>query len=96
MTIINEQEITKIAKLARIGLTDSEKVTFIKELSGILTLIEELQAVDTDGVSPMTSVTTDPLPRRKDEVTDGGIAEDIVKNAALSEYNCFVVPKVVE
>jgi aspartyl-tRNA(Asn)/glutamyl-tRNA(Gln) amidotransferase subunit C len=59
-------------------------------------MVEQLQEVNTDQVPQMKSVSTDPLPRRRDEIKDGNIAEDIVRNAPLSEYNCFVVPKVVE
>jgi aspartyl-tRNA(Asn)/glutamyl-tRNA(Gln) amidotransferase subunit C len=44
----------------------------------------------------MTSVTPMKMKMRPDEVTDGGIPEDIVKNAPASEDNFFLVPKVVE
>jgi aspartyl-tRNA(Asn)/glutamyl-tRNA(Gln) amidotransferase subunit C len=52
--------------------------------------------VNVEGVEPMTSVTPMAMKRRADVVTDGGIAEDIVKNAPMSEDNFFLVPKVVE
>jgi aspartyl-tRNA(Asn)/glutamyl-tRNA(Gln) amidotransferase subunit C len=93
---LTEKDVIKIAKLARIGLSDDEKKIFVKELSNILDMVEQLQEVNTDQVPQMKSVSTDPLPRRRDEIKDGNIAEDIVRNAPLSEYNCFVVPKVVE
>ncbi len=44
----------------------------------------------------MTSVTPMAMKKRVDAVTDGGLAEDIVKNAPVSEDNFFLVPKVVE
>jgi len=93
---LTEKEIIKIARLARIGLSEDDKQVFVKELSNILKMVEQLQEVNTDNVQQLQSITNSSLPRRKDEVTDGNIAADIVKNAPMSEYNCFVVPKVVE
>jgi aspartyl-tRNA(Asn)/glutamyl-tRNA(Gln) amidotransferase subunit C len=65
-------------------------------LNAILAWVEQLQAVDVAGVEPMTSVTPMKMKMRKDEVTDGGIPEQIVKNAPQSDDNFFLVPKVVE
>jgi aspartyl-tRNA(Asn)/glutamyl-tRNA(Gln) amidotransferase subunit C len=44
----------------------------------------------------MTSVAPVTLPMRKDEVSDGGIQQAVLKNAPASEYGCFAVPKVIE
>ena len=55
-----------------------------------------LTEVDVAGVEPMTSVTPMRLKQREDKVTDGGIADDIVRNAPATEDNYFLVPKVVE
>jgi aspartyl-tRNA(Asn)/glutamyl-tRNA(Gln) amidotransferase subunit C len=55
-----------------------------------------LSEVDVAGVQPMTSVTPMELKKRADVVTDGGIPDDIVRNAPLAEGHFFVVPKVVE
>ena len=52
--------------------------------------------MDVDGVEPMTSVTPMAMKMRKDEVTDGGIADDVIANAPAREDHFFVVPKVVE
>lgn len=88
--------VTKIAKLARIRLTDDEKSHYAQEIGGIMKWIEQLQTVNTDGVEPLMSVSETTLPLRKDEVTDGGYSDAVVKNAPKSEYGCFVVPKVIE
>jgi aspartyl-tRNA(Asn)/glutamyl-tRNA(Gln) amidotransferase subunit C len=93
---LSEKDIIKIAKLARIELKPEEIPHFSKELSQILELAADLQKVDTAGVVQMTSVSEMKLPVRKDEVTDGGKVDDIVKNAPISEFGCFVVPKVIE
>jgi aspartyl-tRNA(Asn)/glutamyl-tRNA(Gln) amidotransferase subunit C len=62
----------------------------------MLAFVEQLSEVDVTGVEPMTSVTPMAMKKRVDEVTDGGIAEDIVKNAPVTEDHFFLVPKVVE
>ena len=65
-------------------------------LNGILAFVEQLSEVNVEGVEPMTSVTPMAMKKREDVVTDGGIAEDIVKNAPATEDHFFLVPKVVE
>jgi aspartyl-tRNA(Asn)/glutamyl-tRNA(Gln) amidotransferase subunit C len=93
---INTQAITKIARLARIAVSEEEKAHFAKEISGILQWVEQLSEVDTEGVPLMTSVSHVKLPLREDAVTDGNQQEAIIKNAPESDYGCFVVPKVME
>ncbi len=90
------QAITKIAKLARIRIDESEKPYYAEQLSGILQWVEQLAEVNTDGVPQMVSVAAMTLPRRADVVTDGNQQEAIVANAPSSDYGCFVVPKVME
>lgn len=93
---INEATVRKIAHLARLKITDEEAKALEGELSAILTWVGELDEVETDGVEPMTSAVETVMKQREDEVTDGGYAERITKNAPLSEDNFFLVPKVVE
>lgn len=94
MSISNEQ-VKRIAKLARIKVSEDDVQFFGGELNKILNWIEQLQEVNTDGVEPMAGMESVELPLRKDEVTDGGITEEVLKNAK-HKYGCFVVPKVVE
>ena len=93
---VDEATVRRIARLARIKVTDAEAKALERELSGILDWIRQLDAVDTRAVEPMTRVVAMTLKSRKDEVTDGEIAEDIVGNAPAREDHYFVVPKVVE
>lgn len=93
---INEATVKKIAKLARIKVTDEETKSLEGELNSILTWVEQLNEVDTDDVEPLTSVVETTMKKREDVVTDGGYAQRVTKNAPLSEDNFFVVPKVVE
>jgi aspartyl-tRNA(Asn)/glutamyl-tRNA(Gln) amidotransferase subunit C len=93
---VDEATVRRIARLARIKITDTEAKGLVAELSGILNWVEQLDAVDTASVEPMTRVVPIELTKRDDVVTDGDISDDIVKNAPLVEDHYFVVPKVVE
>lgn len=93
---LDSQAVAKIARLARIKVSEEEKEHFAKEISGILQWVEQLSEVNTDGVPLMTSVSHVKLPLRKDVVTDGNQVAAILKNAPDSDYGCFVVPKVME
>jgi aspartyl-tRNA(Asn)/glutamyl-tRNA(Gln) amidotransferase subunit C len=88
--------VRRIASLARIRLEEEEVGRMQAELNGILGWIEQLQAVDTTGVEPMSGAGAVSLRMREDAVTDGGIPEQVLANAPdrMGEY--FGVPKVVE
>lgn len=93
---LTDKDVQKIARLARIRLTDEEIPHYAGEINGILKWIEQLGAVDTEGVAPLASVSQQLLPWRKDEVTDGNYQEAVLKNAPMKNYGCFAVPKVIE
>jgi aspartyl-tRNA(Asn)/glutamyl-tRNA(Gln) amidotransferase subunit C len=93
---VDENTVRRIARLARIKITDEEAKSLEGELSGILNWVEQLGEVDTSNVPPMTRVVAQKLKKRPDQVTDGEIADDIVKNAPMVDDHYFVVPKVVE
>jgi len=86
----------KVAKLARIRVEEAGLPALARELSGILTFMEQLNEVDVAGIEPMVSVTPMRLKRRDDVVTDGGIQDEVLKNAPLAREGFFAVPKVVE
>ncbi len=93
---VDQATVGRIARLARIRITDEEAKGLEGELTGILKWVEQLGEVDTTGVEPMTRVVPIDLKQRRDIVTDGEIAEDVTRNAPMSENHFFVVPKVVE
>jgi aspartyl-tRNA(Asn)/glutamyl-tRNA(Gln) amidotransferase subunit C len=94
--ILDKHAVAKIAKLARIEVTDTDKEHYAREISGILQWMEQLNEVNTDNVPQLTSVSEVKLPWREDKVTDGNQQEAVIKNAPQSDYGCFVVPKVME
>lgn len=93
---VDAATVRHIAHLARIAVADAEVEHLRGELNAILSFVEQLREVDVDGVEPMTSVTPMAMKKRPDEVTDGNIVDDIMKNAPAREDHFFVVPKVVE
>ena len=93
---VDADTVRRIAHLARIAVVEDEVEHLKDELNAMLAFVEQLGEVKVDGVEPMTSVTPMTMKKRVDAVTDGGIAEDIVRNAPSSDDNYFVVPKVVE
>jgi aspartyl-tRNA(Asn)/glutamyl-tRNA(Gln) amidotransferase subunit C len=93
---IDEATVRHVARLARIKVSAEEAASLERELTSILQWVEQLGEVDTSAVEPMTRVGEMTLPQRKDAVTDGEIADAVVRNAPLTEDNYFLVPKVVE
>ena len=88
--------VKRVARLARLAITEEEAARTTGELNGILGFIEQLSEVNVDGVEPMTSVTPMAMKKRADIVDDGNIPEKIVANAPMTDNNFFQVPKVVE
>ena len=88
--------VKRVARLARIAVSEEDAERMTGELNGILGFVAQLDEVNVDGVDPLTSIIPMALRRREDMVTDGAKVEDIIANAPASEENFFVVPKVVE
>ena len=93
---IDAATVRKVARLARIAEPEDKLEAIAKEMTGIMTWIEQLGEVDTDGVEPMTSAVAVTLPMREDVVTDGGDPAKVLSNAPKTVDGFFVVPKVVE
>ncbi len=93
---IDAATVRKVARLARIREPEVRLESMARELNGIMTWIDQLAEVDTDGVEPMASAVDLKLPMREDVVTEGGDPAKVLANAPASKDNFFVVPKVVE
>jgi aspartyl-tRNA(Asn)/glutamyl-tRNA(Gln) amidotransferase subunit C len=93
---VDAATVRRIAHLARIAVAEDEVEHLRGELNAILAFVEQLSEVDVEGVEPMTSVSPMEMKKRPDEVTDGGVPDDILKNAPAAQDGFFVVPKVVE
>jgi aspartyl-tRNA(Asn)/glutamyl-tRNA(Gln) amidotransferase subunit C len=89
-------DVKRIAHLARIEIDDAGATTALQQLSGILGLIEEMQAVNTDGIEPM-SHSQDVVQRlREDVVTESNQRELFQSIAPAVENGLYLVPKVIE
>jgi aspartyl-tRNA(Asn)/glutamyl-tRNA(Gln) amidotransferase subunit C len=93
---IDRDTVRRIARLSRLALDEGQAQAMESELNALLSWVEQLGEVDVAGVEPMTSVVAAKLKMRDDVVTDGGYADELMKNAPQSEGHFFVVPKVVE
>jgi len=93
---VDAQTVRRVAHLARVAVAEDEVEHVRGELNAMLAFVEQMGEVDVRNVEPMTSVVPIAMRMRKDEVTDGGISDDIVKNAPATEDHFFLVPKVVE
>lgn len=93
---LNIPDIKRLAHLAQIEINDSEAEKTLNKLSGILTLIEDMQAVDTTGITPM-SHSQDVVQRLRDDVVTASNQRDAFQaNAPAVDSGLYLVPKVIE
>ena len=93
---VDKNVVKKIARLARIRVSDEKSELLSSDLGNILNWIEQLEEVNTDGVKPLSGVNEHALAWRDDTVTDGEITDKVLKNAPETAGEFFVVPKVIE
>ena len=93
---IDKDTVKHISKLARISLDDKKIENLSKDLSSIMKFIEKLNELNTDKTTPLTSIINSSLRTRKDEIKDGKIRDQILKNSPVNNDEFFVVAKVVE
>jgi len=92
---INLETVEYIAKLAKISVSDEEKSKFVPQLSKIITYIEKLGELDTEGISPMSSVISTKNVSREDEPKPSMPRDEVLANAPSSQNGFFKVPKVI-
>ena len=93
---IDNKTVKKVAKLAKIKISESEENKLIKELNNILGWVDELKKVNTDKTQPMLSVFNESMVMREDKASSEISNDLVLKNAPKSQSGFFVVPKVVE
>ena len=93
---IDKDTVKHISKLARISLDEKKVDSLSKDLTSIMRFIENLNKLNTDKIEPLTSIINASLNSRKDEVKDGKIRDQILKNSPENNDEFFVVPKVIE
>ena len=93
---IDKDTVKHISKLARISLDEKKVDSLSKDLTSIMKFIENLNKLNTDKTKPLTSIINASLKSRKDEVKDGKIKDQVLKNSPEKNEEFFVVPKVIE
>jgi len=89
-------DVKRIAKLARLEVTDTEAEQVLAQLQAIFALIEELQSVDTRSIEPMSHAQDVTLRLREDRVTEADQRELFQSIAPQVESGLYLVPKVIE
>ena len=92
----SNEEIRKIAYLARINIDEIEANKVSEKLEGILGLIEQMTQVNTDGIEPMAHALDITQPLREDKVTADDIREKSLNLSQETDQSLFIVPKVIE
>ena len=93
---VDRATVRHIARLARIATSDAQIDALVPELNQILGWVEQLSAVDTEGVEPLTAVIELKQHLRDDVINDGNIRDKILANAPDAQHGFFAVPKVIE
>lgn len=93
---LERADVKKIAHLARLAVSDAEADALVKDLSNILGLVAQMDAVDTDQVDPMAHPTDMVQRLRPDVVTEINQREAFQAHAPAVEDGLFLVPKVIE
>jgi len=93
---LHKADIEKIAHLARLSVDERDTPEYAHQLSNILALVEQMNAVDTSGIEPMAHPLDMPQRQRPDEVTETDRREELQAIAPLLEAGLYLVPKVIE
>ena len=93
---LEKQDIEKIAHLARLGINENDVPEYVQNLTNILDLVEQMNAVNTEGVTPMAHPLDAHQRLRADEVTEKNQREHFQENAPEVEAGLFLVPQVIE
>ena len=93
---ISEQQLGRVAELARIRLDSATVVEVTRRIGDILAMIDRMQAVDTRGIAPMSHPLDSVQRLRPDEVTEPEQREQFLAIAPQSEGGLYLVPRVIE
>ena len=92
--MITVKDVEHVAKLARLELTEEEKVLYTKQLGDVLKYVDQMNEVDTSNVKPMTQVVDFSYVMREDIPNQEISKEDLMSNAPDEENGFFKVPKI--
>lgn len=93
---LGDDEVKKIAHLARLAIEDSDIPVYAENLSNVLHLVEKMNDTDTDGISPMAHPIHAVQRLREDTVSEQNQRDVLQSNAPALEDGLFLVPRVIE
>ncbi|MFT2109765.1 Asp-tRNA(Asn)/Glu-tRNA(Gln) amidotransferase subunit GatC [Marinomonas sp. 2405UD68-3] len=93
---LNKQDVQKIAHLARLSLSDNESEQYQESISSVLTLVEQMQSINTDGIEPLCNPLEMTQRLREDEVTESNQRDSYTAIAPQSEKGLYLVPQVID
>lgn len=94
---VDDQLLAKLEKLSFLKISDDKRDEIKEQLSEIMSFVDNLSDLNTDGIDDKFSMSNASTKLRKDEATcNTQINEDILKNAPLSGDNFFIVPKIID
>jgi aspartyl-tRNA(Asn)/glutamyl-tRNA(Gln) amidotransferase subunit C len=93
---VDRSDIAKLAELARIAISDSAADDVAHRISDVLALVDQLQAVDTDGIAPMAHPFDAVQRLRADEVTEPNLREQFQAIAPATQDGLYLVPQVID
>lgn len=93
---LSPAEVEKIAHLARLALEPAQAAGLAEDLSRILNLVDQMNAVDTAGVEPMAHPLEMSQRLRPDQVTEADRRDDFQAVAPQTEAGLYLVPRVIE
>jgi len=93
---LKEDDVRKIAHLARLAVDDADIPQYVRELSRVLELVEQMSTVSTDNVQPLAHPLDESQRLRKDEVTEINERDHFQSIAPATEDGLYLVPKVIE
>ena len=93
---IDKQTLDKIAHLSRLEINEKDEPKMMQDLSAIVTFVEKLNEVNTDGVEPLTTMSQEVNALREDEAAGHLTHEEVLRNAPAKDKDFFRVPKVIE
>lgn len=93
---VDRKTVDRIAELSRLEFNEVEKIEILNDMNKMLDFVDQLSAVNTDGVEPLIYLLDEQTPLRKDEVIQTITQEQALKNAPLKDSDFIKVPKVIE
>jgi aspartyl-tRNA(Asn)/glutamyl-tRNA(Gln) amidotransferase subunit C len=93
---IDKETLSKIAHLARLEIDEKDAPKMLEDMSKMVSFVEKLNEVDTEGIEPLTTMSHEINALREDVVKDQLTKEEVLKNAPKKDKDFFRVPKVLE